>query len=46
VFSTNDKSFLPHRSKNTEVVFGKPIYPGEMSVSEINEELRKAIEAL
>lgn len=43
---SNDTSFLPHRGKNTEVVFGKPIYPGDMSVAEINEALRKAIEAL
>ena len=44
--SSEDKSFLPKRGKETEVVFGKPIYPGDMSVTEINAALRAAIEAL
>jgi len=44
--SSEDKSFLPKRGRETEVVFGKPIYPGDMSVSEINAALRAAIEAL
>ena len=44
--ASDDKSFLPKRGKNTEVVFGKPIYPGDMSIAEINTALRKAIEEL
>ena len=44
--TSKDKSFLPHRSKNTQVIFGKPIYPGDMSIAEINAALRKAIEEL
>lgn len=44
--SSDDNSFLPKRGKETEVVFGKPIYPGDMSVAEINAALRAAIEAL
>lgn len=43
---SNIESLIPPVSERVDVVFGKPIYPGEMDVLELNDALRAAIEEL
>lgn len=43
---SNIDSLIPPVSERVDVVFGKPIYPGEMGVAELNAALRAGIEEL